>query len=195
MCRFSSLFKHFSLLKLTFYFFLCQREFWKQPKISHFVDFDWENWWGQLDINWYLSLPPDASMGVHQSTSPDVVPLLPTRCLNLGGGVHLTEGQPEPKADQMSSWPDVVLLLATRCLYCGGTSDWRSAWPKDWPTVKLTWPKGWPNVMLTWCSTSLAHEMPLLGGYIWLKVSLTKRLTKCQADLTQRLTKCQADLM
>ena len=33
-----------------------------------------------------------------------------------GREVHLTKGQPDPKADQMSSWPKLVSLLATRCL-------------------------------------------------------------------------------
>ena len=66
----------------------------------------------------------------------------------------LTEGQPDPKAPQVSSWPDVILLFATRCLYWG-MSHWRSAWPK-----------GWPNVKMTWCSTILGHQMPLLGVYL-----------------------------
>ena len=35
-------------------------------------------------------------------------------------GVHLTTGQPDPMADQMSSWPDIAPLLATRCLLPGG---------------------------------------------------------------------------
>ena len=42
MCTFSSLFKHFFLYKLMFFLFL-SGELSKQPKISHFVDFDWEN--------------------------------------------------------------------------------------------------------------------------------------------------------
>ena len=36
----------------------------------------------------------------------------------LTGG-HLTECQPDPKANQMSSWPDVVPLLVSTCLYWG----------------------------------------------------------------------------
>ena len=101
------------------------------------------------------------------SSWPDIVLLSAARCLYWG--VHLTKGHPDPKADQMSSWPYVVLLLAldastggtselrstrpnlvpllaARCLYQGGTSDWRSAWPK-----------GWPNIKLPWCSTTLGH--------------------------------------
>ena len=54
-------------------------------------------------------------------------------------GVHLTKGQPDPKADKMSSWPEAVPPLTARCLYQGGTSDQRSAWPKGWQNVKLTW--------------------------------------------------------
>ena len=46
-------------------------------------------------------------------TGPKLVPLLATRCLYQG--FHLTEGQPDPKADQMLNWPDILLLLATRC--------------------------------------------------------------------------------
>ena len=33
----------FSLLKLTFFFIFGHGQLGKQPKISHFVDFDWEN--------------------------------------------------------------------------------------------------------------------------------------------------------
>ena len=58
-------------------------------------------------------------------------------------GVHLTKGQPDPKADQMSSWPEVVPWLATRCLYWG---------------VHLI--KGQP----TQISMTLGHEMSLPGG-------------------------------
>ena len=36
-----------------------------------------------------------------RSTGPHLVLVLATRCLYKG--VHLTEGQPDPKADQMSS--------------------------------------------------------------------------------------------
>ena len=62
-----------------------------------------------------------------RSTKPKLVPFLATRCFYQG--LHLTEGQPDPKADQMSSWPhkadqmstwpNVVPLLVTRCLYMG----------------------------------------------------------------------------
>ena len=55
------------------------------------------------------------------------VPLLATRCLYLVGievaygvGVHLTKHQPDPQADDMSSWPAIVPLLTNRCLYWGG---------------------------------------------------------------------------
>ena len=52
-----------------------------------------------------------------RSTGPNLVPPMVTKCLYQG--VHLTKGQPDPKADQMSSWPDIVPFLATRCLYWG----------------------------------------------------------------------------
>ena len=62
----------------------------------------------------------------------------------LGG--HLTKGQPDPKADQMSSWPDVVPLLATRCLYQGvclrsGQLDATKhhSWPWDASTGGSIW--------------------------------------------------------
>ena len=114
---------------------------------------------------------------------PDVVLLLATRCLYQG--VNLTKGHADPKADQMQSWPDVVLLLATRCLYQGGMSEQRSTGPNIVP------------LLATKC---------IYWGYIWPKVRLTQRLTKCQADLMQyyswdtrylyqgvHLTKGQAD--
>ena len=53
-------------------------------------------------------------------------------------GVDLTICQPDPEADQMSSWPDVVPLFSTRCLYCG---------------VHLTWVCPTVNVKLTLCLT------------------------------------------
>ena len=43
MCRFSSLSKHFFPLQIDFFFIFFQGELRKQPKISHFVDFDLEN--------------------------------------------------------------------------------------------------------------------------------------------------------
>ena len=52
-----------------------------------------------------------------RSTGPKLVLLLATRCLYCG--VHLTKGQPDPKADKMSCWPNIILLLATRCFYLG----------------------------------------------------------------------------
>ena len=77
-----------------------------------------------------------------RSTRPNFIPLLATRCLYQEWGIHLsssqldttlyhswpldasigvylTKGQPDPKAEQMSSWLDIVPLLATRCLYQG----------------------------------------------------------------------------
>ena len=43
MCRFSSLFEHFFPVQIDFFLNFLSEEFSKQPKISHFVDFDWEN--------------------------------------------------------------------------------------------------------------------------------------------------------
>ena len=59
------------------------------------------------------------------------VPFLATRCLYQGVGVHLTRGQPDPKADEMSCWPEVVPLLTTRCLYWGrggGSEEASGGW-------------------------------------------------------------------
>ena len=39
---FKSFLNTFSLLKMTFFFYFCHGQLGKQPKISHFVDFDWE---------------------------------------------------------------------------------------------------------------------------------------------------------
>ena len=88
------------------------------------------------------------------SIGPKLEPLLASRCLYLGVGVHLTAGQPDPKTNQMSCWPDVLLLLVNRCLY-RGMSDWMSAWPK-----------GSPNVKLTWCSTALVTRCHYQGVHL-----------------------------
>ena len=127
-----------------------------------------------------------------KSTGPNLVPFFTTRwhhwgyiwaqvnhtqlSTNLGHympllGVHLTTGQPDPMAAQMLNWAEEVPFLATRCqhwgyiwaqvnqtLFCttlghqipvpGGTSELRSTGP---------------NVKLTWSSTTLGHQMLLLG--------------------------------
>ena len=106
----------------------------------------WPNFkltWGSTTCGHYMPLLGD--MSEPRSTGPKLVPFLATRCLYCW--VHLTEGQPDPNADQMSSWSDVVALLvtnasmevqselrstgpnldpvlATRCLY------WGSIWLK-----------------------------------------------------------------
>ena len=84
--------------------------------------------------------------------------------------------------------PKVVTYLATRCLYWGGGWGVRAGATSDQIS---TWPKSWTNVKLTKSSVTLGHDMSLLGAggkrawwYIWPKVSLTQRLTRCQADLT-----------
>ena len=99
--------------------------------------------------------------------------------------VHLTECQPDPRGDQMSSWPKVVPLLATRCLYWGVHLTWVCLTVNVKLTLCLT-----INIKLTWCSTVLCHYMPLLGGTFDLGMSDCK----CQAELMSDC-KCQADLM
>ena len=59
--------------------------------------------------------------------------------------VHLTACQPDPKVDQMSSWPDILLLLVTRCLY---------------------WGYIWAQVNWTQISSTLGHNMPVLGVHL-----------------------------
>ena len=121
----------------------------------------------QADLLYYHSWPLHVSNGGHGWWVGQVVGV-------TGGighwGVHLTKGQPDPNADQMSSWPEILSHLATRCLYRGYI----------WSKVSLT-------QRLTKCQADLKyHSWPLdvsTGVYIWLKVSLTVRLTKCQADL------------
>ena len=70
----------------------------------------------------------------------------------------------------------------------GGTSELRSTGPNRVPLLPLdasTRQCIWAHVNWTQLSTTLGHKMPLPGGmgYIWPEVSLTQRLTKCQADL------------
>ena len=164
-----------------------------------------------------------------QDNQTQLIPLLATRCLYWGG---------RGTSEHRSARHTFVPVLATRCLYWGCTSDLRSTVhilvPGGISDHRLAWPKGWPNVKLTWHSTTLGHQMPLLGvqlssgqpditlyqswpldsslggggtselrwtghnlapllatrclngdrGYIWPKVSLTQRMTECQADLT-----------
>ena len=128
-----------------------------------------------------------------RSTRPNLVPLLATRCLYQK--VHLTKGQSDPKADQMSSWPDVVPILATICLYWGDMSELRSTGPnlvqllatrclyqgehltKGKPGPKADQMSSWPDIV-PFLATRCLYQ-----GYIWQKVILAQRLTKCQADL------------
>ena len=130
---------------------------------------------------------------------PEVVPLLATRCLYQG--VHLTKGQSDPKADQMSNWPEVVPLLTDRCCYWGyltkGLPDPKVEQMSSWSSITLDHympltgvhlTKGQPEPKADQMS-SWPEVVPLLTtgccywGYIWPQVSLTQRLTKCQADL------------
>ena len=94
LCRFSSLFKYFVPVQIDVFSFFCQGELSKQPKILNFVGLTGKN----DQVNW-MSVSTDLGhqmplWGIHQSTWPDVVPLLPTRCLYLGG-----------TSDWRSAWP------------------------------------------------------------------------------------------
>ena len=64
MCRISSHFKPFSHVEIDIFFILLSGRISKQPKISHFVDFEWEKctenglsctYWGlkMCQIQWY----------------------------------------------------------------------------------------------------------------------------------------------
>ena len=70
-------------------------------------------------------------------------------------GVWLTECQPDPKAHQMSSWHMTA-----------GQSDPKAHQMSSWPDIVL--------LLATRC---------FYWGFVWLNVSLTQRLTKCQGDL------------
>ena len=62
---------------------------------------------------------------------------------------------------KMSRWCDIVLLFATRCLYYGVHLSWvHLSWHVKM-TLHLT-----VNVNLTWCSTTLGHQIPLLGVHL-----------------------------
>ena len=53
MCRFSSLFVHFFPVQIDIFSFFSLGEWSKQPKISHFVDFDWEKC---IEMAWVVCL-------------------------------------------------------------------------------------------------------------------------------------------
>ena len=80
---------------------------------------------------------------------------------------------------------EMSVLTATPLISADG-AIWINpgCWHQMYPHInKSTWPKCWPNVKLMLCSVTLAHQRPILVGYIWLNVSLTQSLTKCQDDL------------
>ena len=121
-------------------------------------------------------------------------------------GLHLANGQPDTKADQISSWPEVIPLLATRCLYWGlnltkghpnPRPDQMSSWPEVIPLLTTRclyqgwgvmsnqssiWSKVRPNIKLTWSNTTLGHQMPLLECVSDQRSNWPKQ-TKCQVDL------------
>ena len=134
--------------------------------------------------------------------------------------VHLTKGQSDPKADQMSSWPEVIPLVTTRCLYQGCTYDQTKcqadlklyhSWPLDastggtsdqsQPDPKADQMSSWPEViqlLATICLTGVVcltkgqpdpkiwqkcqlDPRPPIWGYIWLK---------CKKDIWKLNTVC-----
>ena len=115
------------------------------------------------------------------SSWPYVVLLLAMRG-HYGG--HLTEGQPDPKADQMSSWPEiplpvgyiwpqiyvtkVVTHMATRCLP-GGGSGWHFVWwAVSQPACQLqlaSQPAMWQNINLS--GLRLARYLVAGGPGAW----------------------------
>ena len=154
----------------------------------------------------------------------------PWRCLYQGGDMSDWMSAWHIQRDNKClRWPDVVVhSQPSDASTLKDTYDWMSAWPTEWPNVKMTlhcsilghqiplwqatsdwmsaWSKGWPNVKMTWYCTLFEHQMPLLGGYIWMNISLNQRMTKCQDDLTLHyswppdgstgrlhLTECQLD--
>ena len=137
------------------------------------------------------------SMSELRSTGPKFIPLLATRIHYWG------------MSELRSSGPKFLLLLATRCHYQRGTSElrstrcklvpllatrcstgwyiWRSAWPKDWPNIKLTWQyhswppdattRGyiWAQVNWTHVGTALGHQIPLPRGTCDLSAKRTSK--------------------
>ena len=190
----------------------------EDPKCHNFGRFIWAQVnWTQVCTTLDHQMPLPGGTSELRSTGPKLVPLLATRCLYCR--VHLTEGQPDPKADQMSRWPDVTLLLVTRCLYQGDTSELRSTGPNVvlvlatrclYQGVHLTegQPDPKPDQMSSWPEiVPFLATRCLYGGYIWTQstgpnlvlVWATKFLyqgyVRLNVSLTQRLAKCQDDLM
>ena len=99
-------------------------------------------------------------------------------------GVHLTEGEPDLKTDQMSTWLKASLwgVHLTK-----GEPDLKTYQMSTWPKASLWW-YIWLNESQTWrltkCQPDPKHHC---GGYIWLKVSLMQSVTKCQPDLKPHL--------
>ena len=58
-CRFPSLFKQFFPVQIDFFLIFCQEELSKQPKNSHFVDFDCKNasQWLEWHLIWVQGVP------------------------------------------------------------------------------------------------------------------------------------------
>ena len=120
------------------------------------------------------------------------------------GRIHLTKHHTDPQADHMLCWPAAVPLLTTRCLYWGLGVSIREAnrvcrgigglhMKNEDCLLQSTcensrWSvadnRTWAQVNGTQVHTTLGHRMPLPRGYVWLEVSLTQRLTKCQDYLT-----------
>ena len=94
-------------------------------------------------------------------------------------GVHLTEGQLDPNANQMSCWPDIILFLVTECLY------WGVCLTEGQPDPKGHQMSRWPDVvplLVTRClcwGVHLSSDQPDLtqfwAGYVWLVLLLATR--------------------
>ena len=117
-------------------------------------------------------------------TRPQLVPLLATRCIFLGGT--------DPQAYDMSCWPAVQLLI-TRCLYLtlGHQGAYRECWgvrgywglhmkykdgllqsPLENSRRSIGDNRTWAEINWTKVSTILGHQIALPGGrYIWTQVS------------------------
>ena len=86
-------------------------------------------------------------------------------------GVHLGNGQPDTKANQMSSWPEVIPLLATRWLY------WSVYLTKGQPETKADQMSSWTKVVPLLATKCLYWGVCLINGQpdskIWEKIQLT----------------------
>ena len=100
MCKCLSLFKHFFPVQIDVFLIFCQGEFNKQPKISHFVNFDWEKC---IKMAWVAHIEGLICQSI-----------LATRCLYWG------HRSPSWSANMSSNSRNLKLpFLTIRCLYKG----------------------------------------------------------------------------